>query len=313
MQNDPQSRSPKAVPNHFATKLQEAWHRSGSMLCVGLDPDLTRFPRHLKGKPNALFDFCTSIADATAPYACAFKPQIAYFASLSAEDCLEDLMRYLRSTHPAIPIILDAKRGDIGSTAEHYAREAFERYQADAVTVSPYMGGDSLAPFLAYKDRGVIALCRTSNPGGSDIQNLKLQLPHDVIELINRTGRPVPEDLMLFQYIAMLAAYRWNTDGQMALVVGATYPEEIASVRRLAPGLPLLVPGIGAQGGEVHAAVSAGCDDNAWGMMLNASRSILYASAEENYAEAAAQIAKETCELISLAREQLQMRTKMQA
>ena len=290
-----------ATPVSFRGKLGAAWARSGSMLCIGIDPDPRRFPAPLQGKSNALFQFCTSIADATAPYACAFKPQIACFSSLSAEDCLVDLIKYLRTRHPAIPIILDAKRGDIGSTAEHYAREAFERYGADAVTVSPYMGGDSLDPFLAYKDRGVIALCRTSNPGSADLQQLTVELPDDLCRLLESSGRQGPRKLPLYQYVALLAMHRWNANGQMALVLGATYPEALACVRQIARDLPLLVPGIGAQGGDVNAAVSAGSDDNGWGMMLNASRSILYASSAEDYAEAAAHMACETAKLIKAA------------
>jgi orotidine-5'-phosphate decarboxylase len=268
------------------------------MLCVGIDPDPARFPKPLQGKADALYDFCIAIVDATAPFACAFKPQIAYFASLGAEACLTALMQYIRQKYPEVPIILDAKRGDIGSTAEHYAREAFERYQADAVTVSPYMGGDSIAPYLAYENRGVIALCRTSNPGGADLQALQVRLPDNLSELIRARHKQVPDPLPLYQIVALLAAHRWNDKGQMALVVGATYPEELALVRALAPDLPLLVPGIGAQGGDVHAAVIAGRQASGWGLMLNASRAILYASAGEDYAEAAAGVAKKTAELI---------------
>ena len=287
-----------SITQGFSAKLQQAWQRSGSMLCVGIDPDPARFPRPLQGKSDALFRCCTAIVDATAPFACAFKPQIAYFASLGAEDCLKALMLYLRERHPAIPLILDAKRGDIGSTAEHYAREAFERYQADAVTVNPYMGGDSIAPYLAYPNRGVIALCRTSNQGGADLQELQVQVPDDLSTLLATSQGRAAERLPLYQVVALLAAYRWNAAGQMALVVGATYPEELASVRALAPDLPLLVPGIGAQGGDVHAAVKAGRQAKGWGLMLNSSRAILYASAGEDYAEAAARVAKETADLI---------------
>ncbi|MFM7503550.1 MAG: orotidine-5'-phosphate decarboxylase [Betaproteobacteria bacterium] len=283
----------------FVAKLRKAWAMSDSMLCVGIDPDPSRFPSPLQGRSDALFAFCTSIADATAPFACAFKPQIAYFASLGAEDCLEAFMDYLRQKHPGIPTILDAKRGDIGSTAEHYAREAFERYKADAVTVSPYMGTDSIAPYLTYKDRGVIALCRTSNPGGADLQGVRVQIPDTDWQAFPASVQPaLHRQLPLYEWVALLAAHRWNRDGQMALVVGATYPRELARVRELAPDLPLLVPGIGAQGGDVAAAVRAGRDDLGWGMMLNASRAILYASDGEDYAEAAARVAKETADLI---------------
>ncbi|NCZ47537.1 MAG: orotidine-5'-phosphate decarboxylase, partial [Betaproteobacteria bacterium] len=265
-----------------------------------------RFPLPLQGKADALYRFCTNIADATAAYACAFKPQIAHFASLAAEECLQALMRYLRERHPTVPIILDAKRGDVGSTAEHYAREAFERYKADAVTVSPYMGSDSIAPYLAYRERGVIVLCRTSNPGAADLQDLQVTLPDDLHRLpderirLLKKARPDGRGLQLplYQLVALLAVHRWDQHQQMALVLGATYPEELARVRELAPDIPLLVPGIGAQGGDVFKAVRAGRDREGRGMILNASRSILYASAEEDYAEAAARVARQTAELI---------------
>ena len=159
---------------NFLQKLEHAWTTSNSLLQVGLDPDPQRFPRELQDKPDAIFQFCRDIVDATAPYACSFKPQIAYFAAHRAEDQLEALCQHIRDKHPDLPIVLDAKRGDIGSTAENYAREAYERYQAHALTVSPYMGLDSVEPYLAWRDRGVIVLCRTSNPGGSDLQFLKM-------------------------------------------------------------------------------------------------------------------------------------------
>ena len=231
----------------FRAKLASAWAGSGSMLCVGLDPDPARFPAHLRGRPRAVLEFCTAIADATAPFVCAFKPQIAYFASLGAEEQLSAVMDHLRTHHPRIPVILDAKRGDIGSTAEHYAREVFERYAADAVTVSPYLGGDAIAPYLAYPGRGVLVLCRTSNPGGADLQSLPVHAPvpahapvqahpepeADGAELSSMgvAGEPMP----LYAYVAQLAATCWNAEGQIGLVVGATYPQELRRVRQLAP------------------------------------------------------------------------------
>ncbi|CAM8776613.1 hypothetical protein NCM_02738 [Burkholderia pseudomallei] len=157
----------------FIESLRTAWQRTNSLLCVGLDPEPTKFPAHLENQPDAIFDFCREIVDATAPFASAFKPQIAYFAAHRAEDQLERLIAHIHLQHPGLPVILDAKRGDIGSTAEQYAREAFERYRADAVTVNPYMGFDSIEPYLEYDDKGVVVLCRTSNPGGSDLQFLE--------------------------------------------------------------------------------------------------------------------------------------------
>ncbi len=265
----------------FASKMRAAWTRKDSMLCVGLDPAPARFPASLAEGPDRIARFCIAIADATAPYACAFKPQIAYFAAAGAEDQLEAVCAHLRSAHPDIPIILDAKRGDIGATAEQYAREAFERYGADAVTVNPYMGHDSIEPWLEWSDRGVFLLCRTSNPGGDDLQALRLA-----------------DGVRLYERVAELAAGRWNRNGQLGLVVGATYPAELARVRELAPSLPLLVPGIGAQGGDVEASVRAGRDAQGYGMLVNSSRAILYAGTGEDFAAAAADVARETRDAI---------------
>ena len=260
----------------FAFSLNAAWRRADSMLCVGLDPDPERMPEPLRGRPDAVFEFCRAIVDATAPYACAFKPQIAYFAAGRAEDQLEALIAHVRSAHPGIPVILDAKRGDIGPTAAQYAREAFERYGADAVTVNPYMGFDSIEPYLQWRDRGVILLCRTSNRGGSDLQALEIG------------GERV------FERVARLAAGPWNTTGQIGLVVGATFPAELARVRELVGDMPLLVPGIGAQGGDVRATVAAGLAPGGYGMIVNSSRAILYAGSGEDFAAAAAKAARDT-------------------
>ncbi|AMO97101.1 orotidine 5'-phosphate decarboxylase [Collimonas fungivorans] len=269
----------------FIEKLSGTWSANNSLLCVGLDPDVAKFPSHLQGQPDAIFTFCKEIIDATAATACAFKPQIAYFSAIRAEDQLEAICDYLRKNYPQIPIVMDAKRGDIGATAEQYAREAFERYGADAVTVSPYMGFDSVAPYLEWKDRGAIVLCRTSNAGGSDLQFLTVD------------GVP------LYQHVARLVADKWNTNGQCALVVGATFPQELAQVRSIIGDMPLLVPGIGAQGGDIQATVNAGKTANGTGMMINSSRAILYAkpdqAAGEDYAQAARRVAEETRDAIN--------------
>ncbi len=269
----------------FINKLAAAWAANDSLLCVGLDPDIAKFPAQLQGQPQSIYAFCKAIIDATAGMACAFKPQIAYFAALRAEDQLEAICDYLRKTYPAIPIVLDAKRGDIGATAEQYAREAFERYGADAVTVNPYMGYDSVAPYLEWKDRGVIVLCRTSNPGGSDLQ------------FLTADGMPI------YQHVAHLVADKWNTSGQCGLVVGATFPDELAQVRRIVGDMPLLVPGIGAQGGDIQATVNAGKTANGTGMMINSSRAILYAKpdekAGEDFTQAARRVAMETRDAIN--------------
>lgn len=268
----------------FIEKLKNRWTQSNSLLCVGLDPDFDRFPLSIKEKKNPYFEFCTAIVDATAEFACAFKPQIAYFASCGAEGELKDIIDYIHEKHPDIPVVLDSKRGDIGSTAKHYAKEAFVRYGADAVTLSPYMGFDSVQPYLEYEDRGAILLCRTSNPGGNDIQMLQVD------------GKPI------YQRVAELASGPWNLNGQLGLVVGATYPNEIAAVRTIVGDLPLLVPGVGAQGGDINACVTAGVTKDMTGMMINSSRAILYASKAEDFKEAAARIAQETRDKINAAR-----------
>jgi orotidine-5'-phosphate decarboxylase len=253
----------------FRQQLEQRWREAQSLLCVGLDPDLKRLPAHLRDARDGVFRFCADIVDATADLVCAFKPQIAYFHALRAEEQLEALIAHIHTRHPGVPVILDAKRGDIGATAEQYAREAFDRYRADALTVNPYMGLDSIEPYLACADRGLIVLCRTSNPGGSDLQNLRLA-----------NGR------RMFEHVAELVAGPWNRHGQNALVVGATFPEELACVRSIVGDLPLLVPGIGAQGGDIDATVRAAATA-AGGLMINSSRAILYAGAGEDFAAAA--------------------------
>jgi orotidine-5'-phosphate decarboxylase len=263
------------VMNFFST-LAAAWEKNDSLLCVGLDPDPARFPAHLRAKGDAILEFCKAIVTATADLVCAFKPQIAYFAAHRAEDQLEALIAHIHAAHPGIPVILDAKRGDIGDTAAQYAVEAFERFRADALTVNPYMGYDSIAPYLAYADKGVFLLCRTSNPGGGDLQALQVE------------GAP------LYERIARLVAQAWNESGQCALVVGATRPAELARVRALVGDMPILTPGIGAQGGDIAAVLHAGQTRDGTGLILNSSRAILYAGADEHYAQAARQSAQAT-------------------
>ncbi|MDR1063381.1 MAG: orotidine-5'-phosphate decarboxylase [Azoarcus sp.] len=268
----------------FAAALRAAWQKRNSLLCIGLDPDPARFPTPLAGQPEAIFAFCRAIVDATADLVCAFKPQIAYFAAQRAEDQLEALIEHIHALHPGVPVILDAKRGDIGSTAAQYAEEAFARYRADAVTVNPYMGRDSVEPYFAWQGKGVILLCRTSNPGGADLQNLDVG------------GEK------LYERVARLAAAEWNADGNCALVVGATFPAEIARVRALIGDMPLLVPGIGAQGGDIAATVAAGQTADGLGLAINSSRAILYASADEDFADAARQAALAAREAINACR-----------
>ena len=273
--------------NTFNQQLQSAWASQGSMLCVGFDPDPQRLPASLQGKPEGIFEFCREIADATADVVCAFKPQFAYFASQRAEAQLEKLIRHLKDQYPHIPVILDSKRGDIGSTADHYALEAFERYGADAVTVNPYMGFDTIEPYLKHQGKGVIVLCRTSNPGGSDLQFLN----------ISPQGEP------LYLHLAKLAATQWNGSGQISLVVGATFPEEISKVRAVVGDMPLLIPGIGAQGGDIEATVKAGSVPGkpGTGMIINSSRAILYASSGNDFAQAARKVAQSTRDALNRA------------
>ena len=271
----------------FIDQLRAAERQNRSLLCVGLDPEPTKFPARLKGDANKIYDFCARIVDATADLVIAFKPQIAYFASHRAEGQLERLMDHIRRVAPQVPIILDAKRGDIGSTAEQYAIEAFERYGADAVTLSPFMGFDSVAPYLKYPEKGAFLLCRTSNPGGADLQGQRLA---------SVDGQP-----LLYEHVAGLAQGPWNLNGQLGLVVGATYPAEIERVRALAPTVPLPIPGVGAQGGDAVATVRAGWREDA-PIVVNSSRAICYASGGDDFAEAARREAQRTRDALEAAK-----------
>lgn len=271
----------------FLAQLRAAEQKNNSLLCVGLDPEPSRFPGRLQNDASRVYDFCAAIVEATADLVIAFKPQIAYFAAHRAEDQLEKLVAHIRKTASHVPVILDAKRGDIGATAEQYAKEAFERYGADAVTLSPFMGFDSVQPYLKYEGKGAFLLCRTSNPGGDDLQNQRLA---------SVDGQP-----RLYEHVAALAQGPWNLNGQLGLVVGATYPAEIERVRELAPTVPLLIPGIGAQGGDAVATVKAGWRPDA-PIIVSSSRAILYASSGEDYAEAARREAMKTRALLNAAR-----------
>ncbi|MBL0942769.1 MAG: orotidine-5'-phosphate decarboxylase [Hydrogenophaga sp.] len=268
----------------FIDQLQAATRANTSLLCVGLDPDPAKFPGRFRNDASRIHDFCAAIVDATADLACAFKPQIAYFAAHRAEDQLERLIAHIHRSAPQVPVILDAKRGDIGSTAEQYAIEAFERYGADAVTLSPFMGFDSVQPYLKHHGKGAFLLCRTSNPGGDDLQAQRLA---------SIDGQP-----LVYEHVARLAQGPWNLNGQLGLVVGATYPNEIERVRALAPTLPLLIPGVGAQGGDAAATVRAGLRMQGGTItgpvVVNSSRAILYASAGDDFAAAARAAAERT-------------------
>ena len=252
----------------FMRALRQRWDGARSLMCVGLDPEPEKFPAHLRDRPDAVFEFTRDIVDATADLVCCFKPQIAHFAALGAEDALQRCIRHIHEKHPGVPVILDAKRGDIGSTAERYAREAFDRYAADAVTLNPYLGRDSVQPFLTRAEKGVVLLCRTSNPGAGDFQDLDCG------------GAP------LYQRVAETIARDWDGNGNCLLVVGATWPQELAKVRALVGDLPLLVPGVGAQGGDVQALVAAGKTADGSGLVISSSRAILYAGQGADFAAA---------------------------
>jgi orotidine-5'-phosphate decarboxylase len=243
----------------FSERLARAHAAADSLVCVGLDPDLTRLPDDLRNDPQPLLAFNRRIVDATRDLCAAYKPQIAFYSALGKEAELAESIRYIRERAPAALVILDAKRGDIGNTAEAYAREAFERYDADAVTVNPYMGEDAVLPFLARPERGAVLLCRTSNPGGHDFQDLAI------------------EGLPLYRRVAQRAATRWNRHGNLMLVVGATRPQEMAELRRAHPELSFLVPGIGAQGGDLDGILSAGLDAGGKGLLVSSSRAVIYA------------------------------------
>ena len=276
---------------NFLEHLQGAERQNCSLLCVGLDPEPSKFPAGMKGDASKIYDFCAQIVDATADLAISFKPQIAYFAAHRAEDQLEKLMAHMRRNAPHVPVILDAKRGDIGATAEQYAIEAFERYGADAVTLSPFMGFDSVQPYLKHHGKGAFLLCRTSNPGGDDLQNQRLA---------SVDGQP-----LLYEHIAKLAQGPWNVNGQLGLVVGATYPAEIERVRSLAPTLPLLIPGVGAQGGDAVATIKAGYRQSngatTGAVIVSSSRAILYASSGPDFAQAARNEAMRTRDVLRAA------------
>ena len=269
----------------FINTLRDRWHTADTLVCIGLDPEPAKFPARFANAPAAVFTFCRDIADATAEFASAFKPQIAHFAALGAEDALERLVAHLRQAHPSVPVILDAKRGDIGSTAQRYAAEAFDRYAADAVTVNPYLGRDSVQPFLDRAERGVVILCRTSNPGAGDLQDLPV--------------RTASGERPLYQHVAETIARDWNGNGNCALVVGATWPEQLREVRAIVGDMPLLVPGVGAQGGDAEAVVRNAVSKDGTGLMISSSRAILYASSGNDYAEAAANAARELRDTIN--------------
>ncbi len=249
----------------FFERLALVQESYDTLLCIGLDPDPARFPASIRQSANPVFEFNRHIIDATADLVCCYKPQIAHYAALGAEAELEQTINYIKDRN--IPVVLDAKRGDVGSTAEKYAQEVFDRYGADAATINPYLGLDAMAPFLERSDKGLFILCRTSNPGGGDIQELRLD-----------NGK------LLYEHIAEQAAMAWNQHGNVGLVVGATQPVELRRIRAITGKMPFLVPGIGAQGGDLDATLKAGAGG---GLIISSSRAILYAGSDRSFDKAA--------------------------
>ena len=253
----------------FLDQVRAAMRNNNSLVCVGLDPLPEQFPAHLQELDHSIFEFNKYIIDATHDLVCAYKPQAAHYHARGAEDQLLMTIEYIKDNYPDIPVILDSKRGDIGSTADQYAKEAFERYGADAVTINPYMGIDTVEPFTRFEDKGTILLCRTSNPGAGAIQNLKVG------------------DQFLYEVIAETAMKEWNNNDNVMLVVGATNPDELKRIRAITGEMTFLVPGLGAQGGDVEATVKSGLNSEGEGIIVNSSRGIIYAGNDENFAEAA--------------------------
>jgi orotidine-5'-phosphate decarboxylase len=251
----------------FVDKLLSAGRRNKSLLCIGLDPDVTLMPK------AGIFDFNKAIIDATADLACAYKPNLAFYEALGI-DGLKVLQKTIEHIPDFIPVIGDGKRGDIGNTARAYAKALFETFGFDAATVNPYLGYDSVQPFLEYEDKGIFILCRTSNPGAVDFQSL-----------IDVQGTP------LYEAVARKAR-EWDIHGNIGLVVGATYPDELKAIRQLCPEMPLLIPGIGAQGGDLTSAVKNGIDARGEKAIIAVSRQVLYASKGKDFAQAARQSAQ---------------------
>jgi orotidine-5'-phosphate decarboxylase len=259
----------------FVSMLKRQWEQ-GNFVCVGLDSDYNRIPAALKENvpvEDAVFAFNQAIIDATHDLVCAYKPNVAFYEAQGDAGwrALQRTVRYIKETYPHIPVILDAKRADIGSTNLGYVESAFDWLGVDAITVHPYLGQEALAPFLARKEKGIIVLARTSNPGAGELQDLP----------VGEAQEP------LYQVVARHVATRWNTNGNCALVVGAPYPAELKQVRSIVGDTPILIPGVGAQGGDIAATVTAGKDSRGWGMIINASRSIIFASPGSDFAQAA--------------------------
>ncbi|HAJ78690.1 MAG TPA: orotidine-5'-phosphate decarboxylase [Fibrobacteres bacterium] len=265
----------------FLERLESRQKKQNTLLCVGLDPSLEKIPKSVLGLKLPVLEFNKHIINATHSFVCAYKPQIAYYSAIGAEAELEMTIRYIQSAYPDIPVILDSKRGDIGPTAEMYAKEAFTRYKADAVTINPFLGIDSAKPFIDYKNKGVVVLCRTSNKSASFMQDIKVD------------GKP------LFAHIAREIMTEWNYNKNILLVAGATYPQEIKMLREIVPEATFLVPGIGAQGGSIEEVIKNGARTDGSGLIISSSRAIIHASSNDDFAEKAFAKAQETCREIS--------------
>lgn len=294
---------------NFRELLEARW-AEGKFVCVGLDPDPEKIPKHLMDASisDTLYAFCMPIVDATCEAACVYKPNIAFFERFGARG-LDALFRIIESLHrdfPPIPVILDAKRGDIGNTNHGYVAMAFEWLDADAITVHPYMGQESLAPFLARGDKGIFVLCRTSNPGAEEFQDRQVVL--DSVEIDRGLhshwicgGDSSIKRGPLYLVVAHSVRHRWQANATLGLVVGATYPGELAAVRGIVGDMPILIPGVGAQGGDLEASVKAGKDSKGTGFLINSSSGIIHASTGSDFAEAAGQAAKKLHDEITAA------------
>jgi len=271
----------------FKNKLQNITKKNNSLVCVGLDSDFAKIPQHLKEKASevdeVMFAFNKAIIDVTYDLVCAYKPNSAFYEAQGKDGikALKKTIHYLQDTYPETIIILDAKRADIGNTNEGYAKFAFDYLGADAITLHPYLGEEALKPFLERADKGAIILCRTSNPGAGEFQDLKIG------------------DKPLYQIVAEKVASEWNDNNNCGLVVGATYPTELEIVRRIAGEMPILIPGIGVQGGDVEKTVKAGVDKNSLNAIINSSRGIIFASTGANFAQRAKEETQKLRDLIN--------------
>jgi orotidine-5'-phosphate decarboxylase len=269
--------------SRFVDRLLEGSRRSDSLVCVGLDVDPARVPEELRGRGDWVYEFNRGIIEATSDLVCAYKPNLAFYEALGGYG-LDALARAMKVMPPGVVVIGDAKRGDIGHTAKAYARAMFEVLGFDAVTVNPYLGHDSVEPFLEYSERGVLVLCKTSNPGSGDFQDLICEAPE---------GK-----LPLYEVVTRRAA-GWNRQGNVGLVVGATYPSELAAIRRIAPDLPILIPGVGAQAGDLERTVEYGTDAAGELAVINSSRGIIHASQAADWKDAARRAAAELRDAIN--------------